>query len=620
MSKNNCELLARFSPEGKSRGAKAGLWLLTFLVLLGASVGLGLMCLYFSAGSYRDKLFSFYMSQPKLVILNVVPFVVLAMLVWLLSNRAWVGFLTSGVVCLAYSWAEYWTLLSRSEPIYAEELLLIREAARMSTRYISFTFRFWLSLGLVILGTLVLAAFFRGRLGHWSLRVILPLLVLVGAWQLYDRVYMNQSLYNSFQVMPGMNIYLDNNRFLSRGGMYPFLYSTRALRPTPPEGYSAAEAREILEQYTTDPIPEDKKVSVICVMLEAFSDLSDYSEMIPQEPYADFHALQAESYTGKLVTNIFAGGTVDTERCVVTGYSRVGSSFYRPAWSYARYFADNGYSLNGSHPCYASFYSRSVVNKNLGFPEYYFLENHYEAISGGISMDRDLMPEITRLCKEQMAEGPVFSFNVTYQNHGPYSTEEFNMFARQERISGEGLNEEAYYVVNNYLNGVAETGARMREMTDAFRDSAEPVILVFFGDHKPWLGNQGSIYPMLGIDFESGTDQSFYNYYCTEYMFWANDAAKKTLGCDFTGQGPMVSPCFLMNVLFDLCGWEGPGYQKLTDQVMAQLPIVSTKDRCCENGTLTAAASLSDANKALLDEMIFAQYYLTKDAAAKLPG
>lgn len=145
----------------------------------------------------------------------------------------------------------------------------------------------------------------------------------------------------------------------------------------------------------------------------------------------------------------------------------------------------------------------------------------------------------------------------------------------------------------------------------------EPVILVFFGDHKPWLGEQSVTYDALGIDIRSNTADSFYNYYATDYLIWANDAAKALLGNEFVGTGPDISPCFLMNVLFDLCGWDGPGYTKLTNEVMSQIPMLHTTGRYLADGTLTD--KLTEAQQTLFDRMTFAQYYLTQDAGGVHP-
>ena len=61
------------------------------------------------------------------------------------------------------------------------------------------------------------------------------------------------------------------------------------------------------------------------VMLEAFCDLTDFDAIAGfdtvQEVYAPWHALEEQSLSGRLLTNIFAGGTVDTEWGFLTGAS-----------------------------------------------------------------------------------------------------------------------------------------------------------------------------------------------------------------------------------------------------------------------------------------------------------
>ena len=59
---------------------------------------------------------------------------------------------------------------------------------------------------------------------------------------------------------------------------------------------------------------------MIGIQLEAFNDLERLGITgISPEVYEKYHALEAESYTGNLITNIFAGGTVRTERAFLTG-------------------------------------------------------------------------------------------------------------------------------------------------------------------------------------------------------------------------------------------------------------------------------------------------------------
>ena len=79
------------------------------------------------------------------------------------------------------------------------------------------------------------------------------------------------------------------------------------------------------------------------------------------------------------------------------------------------------------------------------------------------------------------------------------------------------------------------------------------------------------------------------------------------------GEGPMISPCFLMNVLFEQCGWEGPSYLKLSNEVMAKMPVVTTNDRVLQHGSLLQEKMLDYRNRNLLLKFRKAQYYLSHD-------
>lgn len=603
-----------FSPNGKTAKYNTALFFVSLSVLAIASIGLGLMGLYFSTGAYKLTLYPFYMGQPKLILLNTLPYLIICLLVWFISNRPWVAFLASGAVCLVYSFCNYWKLIARDDPLFAEDLSLIGEALKMTEEgYATFTWQMYLAIVIVVFGTAFIAVFVRGKMPHFSLRIALPCILAVICIPLYTGVYTSAEVYNSFPEWSYLNPWFATTNYISRGGIYPFIHSIQKAIPNAPEGYKREEAEELINTYEEALIPEEKQANVMFVMLEAFSDLSKYTDLITAaDPYEAFHKLQDESYSGELVTNIFAGGTIDSERCVMTGFSDL-TSFRRKSWSYARYFADMGYTVNGSHAGYKSFYNRINVNANLGFQNYNFIENYFEGIVSGIPMDDVFLPEICRLFKEDMATGKkVFSFNVTYQNHGPYNTvlnSDSKVFVPEGALSAED-----YAIINNYLTGIEETGEYMLDVVDEFRNAQEPVILVFFGDHKPWLGESSSTYEALGIDIFEETEQSFYNHYNTEYLIWANDAAKALLGNDFVGEGPAISPHNLMNVLFEQCGWEGPSYMKLSNEVMEKMPVVSSKGRIMQNGELVTEDELTEENSELLSKFRKAQYYLARNS------
>lgn len=604
--------LNHFSPEGKTIKYKIMLFIFSFIMVILSCSCLGLMGLYFSAGTYKFELFNFYMEQPKLILLNTVPYVLLGLLVWFVSNRPWIGFLFSGIVCLAYSFTNYWKLVSRDDPFFAEDIALVREALQMSDEYVKITWQMYFAVFLVVVGTLILALFVKGKLPHFSLRVVFPCLIVLMCIFLYKNIYTSSEIYSSFSAWNRLNPWFENSKYISRGGIYPFINSIQSAIPKAPEGYSTEEAKNLLNSHKEDEIPQEKKVNIMFVMFEAFSDLSKYTDLITMDdPYQDFHRLQEESYSGELVTNIFAGGTVDTERTVLTGFSRL-FNFRKASWSYARYFADMGYSLDGSHAGFKAFYNRHNINRNLGIDEYRFIENYYNKIVEGIPMDDVFLPEISSLFAKQMeAEEMAFSFNVTYQNHGPYPTlmgEE-----TKEYIPLGNLKAEDHAIVNNYLTGVENTSMHMYQMAEQFKEAEEPVVLVFFGDHKPWLGEYSSTYTALGIDIFEETEESFYNHYNTEYLIWANAAAKEVLDNDFVGEGPSISPCFLMNVLFEQCGWEGPSFMKISKELMEVLPVITNNDRFLQDEKLVSYEDLKEENCILLANLNKVQFYLADE-------
>lgn len=605
--------LAWFNPTGKSRGVRFRLGCLTGFVLLIAGICLGLMNLWFGTGRYGRELFNFYFTQPGLVLWNVLPFVLLIFLLWALTNRAWVAFLATGSFTLIYSWAEYWKLLARSDPIVAEDLTVISEGVTMGARYIEVTGSIILSAVLVLLATLLFFFFFRGRLPRLPFRLGLAALLIAAAGLLYGNVYLDNERYESYACWESLNVWIDSNQFISRGCMYPFLNSIQKAVPSPPRAYSEAAAVYLLEEYETDPIPQDRKVNVIVIMGEAFTDFSQYTDMITGvDPYADYHAVRDQSIHGTLVSNVFAGGTFNTERCALTGFPFL-TDFRRASWSYARYFADQGYALNGSHPGYESFYNRNNVNANLGIEQYYFYENHYDEICDDrITPDAILFPEILRLCREDLKQKDyVFSFNVTYQNHGPYATD--TVYFSEVYVPPQGLDGETYTIVNNYLSGIADTGAQLRALTDELNADDTPWVLVFFGDHKPWLGDQNIGYEALGIDMTDGSIESIHNYRDTEYLIWANGAAKAKLGTDFCGEGPAISPCYLMNRLFDACGWEGPSFLKFSRQTEQLLPVICLGDYYIVDDRFLYFDALPNVLQNAAMRMHYVSYFLTQN-------
>ena len=147
----------------------------------------------------------------------------------------------------------------------------------------------------------------------------------------------------------------------------------------------------------------------------------------------------------------------------------------------------------------------------------------------------------------------------------------------------------------------------MERLLTELEKESEPTVVVLFGDHKPWLGNGESVYHELGISFDFSTTEGFSNYYSTPYLIWANSAAKKVLNNNFTGEGRSISPCFLMAELFDLCGWEGPGFMQLSREMREISPLLHARSLFLYEDALTD--TLPSPESEICMDFLRAQYY-----------
>ena len=563
--------------------------ILTALLLIAASIGLGVLSLKFAAVLRADEMFDSYFENHWITFLNLLPCVWLALTLWFATQRAALAFALSSLTVMGFTIASWFKLQFRNDPLFFEDILLIKEAGNMSERYQLFMTKSMLAALVILVAAVVFLAFFaRARL-PWQARIagVLALLlcILPMKW-----LYTNEEIYNTkTENYDLINRWSTTQLYVSKGFVYPFLYSVQSAIDTPPEGYDEDEAAAILAQYKDADIPENEKVDILGVMLEGYADFSVYDQIeFNVDPYEEYHKLEAEGISGDLLTNIFAGGTIDTERCFLTGYANLGS-FRSPTNSYVRYLADQGYTVTGSHPSYDWFYNRVNINANLGFESYNFLENHYGEMAGGeIAMDRILFPELVRLHEQHKEESdkPYFSFSVTYQGHGPYTTDK-NDYA-VDYVKPGVYSKESENILNNYFGSIADTNAHLKEFFDHYRASEDPTVIVLFGDHKPWLGDNSSVYAELGIDLNyTDPEEGFRNYYGTRYLIWANDAAKQVLGNTFAGEGRALGPYFLMDQLFRECGWEGPAYMQAVRACSSEVPVLSVSGLFMKDGVVT---------------------------------
>lgn len=560
----------------------------------------GLCSLFFAADTYNNALFFSYLQNPYILLLNMAPPVLLSIIFYLLCNRTTWSYLLTNLCIMVPTLVHYYKMAFRGDALIAEDLTLITESKKMLETYELFINKWILAYIFVLtVGTLMLWLLARGRFRKKAPRLLsaLALILACGALTpLYtsDKIYSNQTANISL-----INQWSESQQYVSKGFVYPFLHSVKSAFHPAPDGYDEDEAAAVLAQYTEESIPADKRVNIVCVMLEAYCDFSRFEELtFTEDIYEKYHELEAMGYSGTLITDIFAGDTRISEREFLTGmpYARL-DNFVASSNSYVWYLRENGYTTEGSHPCYAWFYNRQNINKNLGFENYFFSENYYKEITGSdITYDARLFPIMRDLYLSRNKEKPYFSFSITYQGHGPYESQ--TAYFETPYVQNNGASTADETILNNYLYSIKGTTEQLYSFANEMLATKEPLVLVFFGDHKPWMGNSGSVYSAYGINIDTSTAEGFENYYSTRYLILANDAAKELCDNDFSGEGETLSVSFLMNKVFELCGYKGDAYMQFARDIAKRTPVIHRTD------------SMTEGDKALYDRV---SYYYRKN-------
>ena len=580
----------------------------------------GLIALRLTAGSYSNispaRYWASYTARPVTMCLNLLPAVLFMAFGCFLTRRPWAAQLFSSTLTLGMALANFFKVQLRGDPLIATDVRLLRTASGVVGFYTpTWTPAVYAALeqSALLLALVFLLLPLRVRLA-WKPRLGGAAACVLLAPLLYSQVFMNMYLYGLSDNPDAIdNRWSEVEVFLSRGFWYPFVRSIHNTLRDVPQGYSRQMAQVLLDDYETADIPPERKVNVCAVMLEAFSDLSDFPELARypelRAVYSPLHTMEQESVSGRLLTNIFAGGTVDSEWGFLTGYTRHGL-FRADLDSYVYYFNSQGYQTLYRHPGHSWFYNRNHITEYLGFQDIMFSESGFQEL-----VDVDRAPRhsdhelftflLSELASQTEQSQPMFSFSVSYQNHGPYDDDSSPAYFIREDESG--LSEESVNILNQYLYGIQDTLNELQAFRSGLEELDEPVVLVVFGDHKPWLGNDMSVYLEAGVNIEPETLEGFRGYYGTPWFIWANAAAKERLGSDFCGDGGEFSPCFLMPALFDCCGWDGPAFMGLARDLRARTPLVHAAGLFLENGVLTE--ELSPENKKFYQDYRCAEYW-----------
>ena len=377
-----------------------------------------------------------------------------------------------------------------------------------------------------------------------------------------------------------------------------FLMDMQYLKVEKPEGYSVEKAKELLEnedgldwtasdqrnnvgkefanqKETTDQLP-----NVIVIMDEAFSDLGVLSdEALPvNEDYMPFiHSLQQgaeNTRTGYLNVSVKGGNTANTEFEFLTGdtmaFLPAGSIPYqqyitKDTPSMASYLKSLGYETYAMHPYYASGWNRDKVYPLLGFDSFYSSADFYgTTYERGYIDDSSCVDKIIETYEKKDAGTPAFIFNVTMQNHSPYTDGYQNL---QGNVTVDGT---VSAQLSEYLTLVKLSDAALEKLIDYFKTQEEPTVIVFFGDHQPTDAVVEPIWNLEGKSSSDLTEEENQLRYKVPYVIWANYDIDESVNQESSAN-------YLGAQMMEAAGIPLSDYQNYLLEQKEEMPLISTQ-------------------------------------------
>ncbi len=579
---------------------RAGFLLWQMLLLLVGCAALTYFTLRLSYSSLNPEIWLGYWEDLWIPAINLFIIFGFCLALFALIGRAWIAYLLTALVWLGVAIANYYLIIIRSDPLEFQDITCLREALAITGTQgyeLELSARVLISVGGALGFTALLALLSRWK-PRWKSSRLVGLGLAAVTLTLALMAACSGKTLDLTKHYDHVNTWSVTEIYASRGVVYSFTRSAFSNNGKPSD-YSKSTAEQTLDQYKAENIPAERKADVFVIMRESYSDLSKLDcdeEALDFSCYDDYHALVDESVLiGSLVTNGFGGNTKDAERGFLTGNYSL-RDWRKPTNSYVWYLKQQGYRAEGAHPFNGWFYNRLNVDRYLGFDDYKFREDGFDDLVGAdnIAEDNVLYNVIWEQYQKHLETdgSPYFNFSVTYEGHGPYSynsNKYGGSYVKKDPRTPDG------YAMNNYLGCCAKRDQELAVLIDRFRSSERPIVLMIYGDHKATLGKDinnytTAAYSRFGMDVNLSTEQGFFNYYSTDYVIWMNDAARAMLG--FTGKevqsGPIISPCYLMNVLFDTLDWgKGPDYLQAMKDMMAKFPVCSTKGRVSIEGKLS---------------------------------
>ena len=358
------------------------------------------------------------------------------------------------------------------------------------------------------------------------------------------------------------------------GCLATFLRNTEFLEvdkpsDTSPEGMDRLMSRVSGPVGTAD-APE--RPNVIAIMNESWADFEFFGNLELSESVVDYVGSLDNAVFGHAYASVFGAGTSASEFEFLTGNSMAflpsGSIPYQqyvlsPAYSLASLLKEQGYSTLAFHPGTRTSWQRDRAYPLLGFDSFKCGDDMDvpQTMEHGYVSDQSDFEQIIWELEHKKEGEPLFLFNVTIQNHGSYTVEDYPAEVTVADEPGK------YPMAEQYLTLANKSDQAFRTLIEYLSRLDEPTILVMFGDHQPSV-EQEFLDKAYGVTQGEMTMKQYMGKYQVPFVVWANYPLPEEV--------PQVTSLnFLALYVLRCAGLEGTAWNDFLWDVQERLPAMT---------------------------------------------
>jgi phosphoglycerol transferase MdoB-like AlkP superfamily enzyme len=344
---------------------------------------------------------------------------------------------------------------------------------------------------------------FNFTLRHWSAYLASMLVILFGMTLVYKPVAILEPLDRRF----GNSVWDQRSNYLYRGAtLYSLQEGARYFADAhlPPDRDLALSAAENLAGSTGKDSAGSgnfKPRNVHIVLLESFWDAALLKKAgYNQDPLSPaFRRLWKQTGYSHAMSPVFGGYTANAEFEILCGFPVVEDNvkferqFLNDAPCLPHLLTEQGYRTVVSHPNVPVFWNRVNAYRRMGFQTYWSKPDfQLDDMNRNFLSDASLYRQVLeKLAGPEDRKQPLLNYIVTYFGHWNYPLSD----SRPNRITSTSAVEE----VSSYANTMYYKTLELMSFLEQLRAQDPESIIVLFGDHLPFMGENFAGYVDSGV-------------------------------------------------------------------------------------------------------------------------